>query len=461
MDIIIGMIITFCALILSIFKGIFVGFPLLLAFFIFAYISLKRGFLLTNVIKMSIDGGKKSFIVLKIFILIGGITGIWMASGTVPAIIYYGITYMNPNFFILYAFIISCVVSFILGTSLGTVSTVGVALILMAKSGNVNVNIAAGAIIAGSYFGDRCSPMSSSANLIANLTKTNLYTNILNMFKTSIIPFILSVVIYLIISLKQPLNLMQNNIDTEIITIFQINWIILLPAITILVFSLFRINVKISMFISIALASIIAIIFQQSTPVKVLKFIFLGFQLDEASSLQNILKGGGIISMWKPALVVFVSCALAGIFNGTNMLKKIEGILMSAKTRYTLFIYTTITSIITAAFGCNQSISIVLTHHLMNKSYTDKNIDKYKLSIDLENTSVVLAALIPWNIAAFVPTMTMEVSSIGFIPYAFYLYLVPITNMLHLKILEIKHRKLLINNTIKTDLPQIDKSVSP
>ena len=157
--------------------------------------------------------------------------------------------------------------------------------------------------------------------------------------------------------------------------------------------------------------------------------------------------------MWKPALVVFVSCALAGIFNGTNMLKKIEGVLMSAKTRYTLFIYTAITSIITAAFGCNQSISIVLTHHLMNKSYDDKNVDNYKLSLDLENTAVVLAALIPWNIAAFVPTMTMEVSSIGFVPYAFYLYLVPITNMLHLKILEIKHKKLLNKNTIKTDLP--------
>lgn len=457
MDIIIGMIITFFVLIFSIFKGIFVGFPLLLAFFIFACISLRRGFTLKNIIKMSIDGGKKSFIVLTIFVLIGSITGIWMASGTVPAIIYYGVTYMNPNYFILYAFIISCVVSFILGTSLGTVSTVGVALILMAKSGNVNINIAAGAIIAGSYFGDRCSPMSSSANLIANLTKTNLYTNIWNMFKTSIIPFILSIVIYFVISLNQPLNLIQNNIDIEITTIFKINWIILLPAITILVFSLFRINVKISMFISIMLASIIAIISQQNTPIEVLKFIFLGFRLDQASSLKNILKGGGIISMWKPALVVFVSCALAGIFSGTNMLKKIEDILMKAKTRYVLFIYTTITSIVTAAFGCNQSIAIVLTHHLMNKSYDEKNIDKYKLSIDLENTAVVLAALIPWNIAAFVPTMTMEVSSTGFMPYAFYLYLVPIINMLHLKISEIKHRKLTLanhkyNSTIKTDL---------
>lgn len=446
MDIIISMFVTFCVLIFSVYKGIFVGYALLLSFFIFIWISWRRGFILSDIIKMSFNGGKKAFVVLEIFLLIGVITGIWMASGTVPSIIYYGIKYMNPNFFILYTFIISCVVSFLLGTSLGTVSTVGVALILMAKSGNVNTNIVAGAIIAGAYFGDRCSPMSSSAILVANLTKTNLYTNISNMFKTSVIPFILSIIIYFILSLQEPINFMQNNMDTEIATIFKINWIILLPAIIILIFSLFKIDVKLSMIISIIAASAIAIIFQQYKPIEVLRFIVLGFQLDSPSPLQNILKGGGIISMWQASLVVFISCALSGIFNGTNMLKNIEDILMKAKTRYMLFIYTTITSIVTAAFGCNQSISTVLTHNLIGKSYEDKNVDKYQLAIDLENTGVVLAALIPWNIAAFVPTMTMEVSSIGFIPYAFYLYLIPIVNILYLKILEIKNNKFLKNS---------------
>jgi NhaC family Na+:H+ antiporter len=123
------------------------------------------------------------------------------------------------------------------------------------------------------------------------------------------------------------------------------------------------------------------------------------------------------------------------------MLQNIEDILMRAKTRYMLFIYTTITSIVTAAFGCNQSISSVLTYSLMNKSYEDKNIDRHELAVDLENTGIVLSALIPWNIAAFVPTMTMGVSSAGFIPYAFYIYLIPLTSILYFKILEIKNNK--------------------
>lgn len=433
MDIIISLLITFFTLLFSVYKGIFVGYPLLLCYFVFVYLSIRRGFKIKEIINMSLNEGKKSFVVLRIFVLIGMITGLWMASGTVPSIIYYGIKYMNPHYFILYSFLISSVVSFLLGTSLGTVSTVGLALILIAKSGNVNVNIVAGAIMSGAYFGDRCSPMSSSANLVANLTNTNLYTNISNMLKTSVIPLVLTVVIYYIFSIKYPANFTQVSIDTQIASTFNINYIILLPAFIILVFSLFKINVKLSMLASIITAFVLAIISQHYNPMEVLKFSILGFQLESSNSLHSILNGGGIISMWKAAFVVFTSCALSGIFNGTNILSSIGSILMRAKGRYMLFVYTVITSFLTGAFGCNQSISSILTYNLMNESYKNNDVNNYQLALDLENTGIVLAALIPWNLAAFVPTLTMGVSSSEFIPYAFYLYLIPLVNLIYIK----------------------------
>lgn len=383
---------------------------------------------------MAFTGGKKAFIVLKIFILIGAITGIWMASGTVPGIVYYGIKYMNPHYYILYAFMISSLVSFLLGTSLGTVSTVGVALIVMAKSGNINVNIAAGAIMAGAYFGDRCSPMSSSANLVANLTGTNLYANIKNMLRTSIIPFCLALILYYIFSLRHPLIFAGNNLDQGIIGIFRINWVVLLPALLILLLAVFRIDVKLSMFLSIIAAALISFIIQQQSLINIMRDIIWGFNLDNNSPLQSIVQGGGILSMWKPSFVVFISCSLAGIFEGTDLLKSIEDKLLKATTRSSLFIYTLLVSIATAALGSNQSISIVLTNQLMKKGYESKKISSYELAVDIENTGVVLAALIPWNIAALVPTVTLKVNSAGFVPYAFYLYLLPMSMFLYLRI---------------------------
>ena len=433
METVFGLVITFVMLMFSIYKGIFIGYPLLISFFIFVIISLRKGYSIAAISKMAYDGGKKSFVVLKIFILIGAITAVWMSSGTVPSIVYYGINLMNPNYFIFYAFIISSLVSFLLGTSLGTVSTVGLALIVMAKSGEVNTNIAAGAIITGAYFGDRCSPMSSSAHLIANLTETELFINIKNMLKSAVLPFILSLILYFVVSLGSPLNTASGGIDKAIVKSFEISILALLPSIIILVLSIFRVNVKISMFLSIALAGVLSIYIQGYKINEVLYFILMGFHLDLANPLYLIIKGGGIISMLRPAIVVFISCSLAGIFEGTKTLQSVEILLLKANSRSSLFLYTTIVSILTAAFGSNQSIAAVLTASLMDKAYKQNSVDKYQMALDLENTGIVLSALIPWNLAAFVPTSTMDVSPVGFIPYAFYLYLLPITSYMILR----------------------------
>ena len=112
------------------------------------------------------------------------------------------------------------------------------------------------------------------------------------------------------------------------------------------------------------------------------------------------------------------------------MLKGIESILRKANSRKDLFLYTAIVSGITAAVGCSQAIAVVLTNQLMGNIYKERNVDSYQLAIDLENTGIVLAAIIPWSLAAFVPTTTMNVSATGFIPYAFYIYFIPITNFM-------------------------------
>ncbi|MBP2666886.1 MAG: Na+/H+ antiporter NhaC-like protein, partial [Firmicutes bacterium] len=161
-------------------------------------------------------GSKQSLVVIRIFVLIGAITAVWRACGTIPFIVYHGIGLMNAQYFILSAFLLSAMVSFLLGTSFGTVGTMGVVLMVLAKSGNVDVDVTAGAIIAGAYFGDRCSPMSSSATLVAALTGTQLYLNLGNMLKTSVLPFLLSCFGYVFLSLNNPLIVGNNPIVSAI-----------------------------------------------------------------------------------------------------------------------------------------------------------------------------------------------------------------------------------------------------
>lgn len=432
MEIYIGLIISFFLLIFSVIKNIFIGYMLITCWVMFTLIAFKKGYKLSEITKMSFNGAKQSFVVLKIFILIGAVIGVWMASGTIPSIVYYCLKYIMPSTFVLFTFIICCITSFLIGTSLGTVGTVGIPLMIIARSGNVNLNIIAGAIIAGAYFGDRCSPMSSSAALVANLTRTNIFINIKNMFYSSIIPFILSLIFYYTLSVSQSLIVINNNLSEELLKTFKIDFIMLMPAFIILILSLCKVKINISIIISILSASFLALFFQKCQLNEVVSYIIWGFKINHYSPLQNIIKGGGIVSMLKPSLVIFVSCSLAGIFEGIKMFDRLKNSLLKLHlTRHRLFGATSIISIVTAAFGCNQSITTVMTTEIMKDCYNDVN--NYQFALDLENSGILISALIPWNIAALVPTVTMNVSATGYFPYAFYLYILPITYFVYSK----------------------------
>jgi len=242
MDVILGLIISTIIFITGVITNIDTVISLFMVLCIFFIIALKRGVSIRDGFRYLIEGGKESLGVLKIFILIGAIVSLWMISGTVPSIVYYGINLIHPSFFAVSAFILSAFISMLLGTSFGTIGTVGISLIVMARAGGGNTLIIAGAILSGAYLGDRASPMSSSANLVASITNTNLYDNIKRMTKTSLMPLILSLGLYLFLSLFMPVNYSNSDILSQLTETFNINIIALLPALIIIVLSFFKLK---------------------------------------------------------------------------------------------------------------------------------------------------------------------------------------------------------------------------
>jgi Na+:H+ antiporter, NhaC family len=430
-DIYLGLIVSSIIIISGVFQNLFVGFLLIACWLIFVIISIRRGYSIKNIFEMSLIGGKKSLVVVKILLLIGAVTGAWMVSGTIPGIVYYSLMLIHPGAFVLLTFLICCAASFLLGSATGTASIVGLPLIIIARGGNVNLNLVAGAIIAGAYFGDRCSPMSSSAALVSNLTATNLFINIKNMLYSSIIPFILSLGFYYGLSRLNPLRIVNSNLTSEILKTFKIDYLVLIPVFVILLLCLGKIRIQYAMLLSVLAASVIAVFLQNHQPLEVLNNILFGFKLSNHSLLQNIIIGGGIISMLKTSFVVFVACALAGILEGIRSFDEIKGLLVKMElTGPLLYVLTTVISTLTAAFGCSQSIAVVMTDEIMKDCY--KNEENYQFALDIENSCILTSALIPWNIAALLCTTTLNVSMNGFIPYAFYLYMFPIVYFLYL-----------------------------
>ena len=151
---------------------------LLLGLALFSLLGLKKGFTPRQLAAMAWRQGRDSLIVVPVFLLIGMVTALWRASGTISFFLYYGLEGLRPASFLLVAFLLSAVLSFALGTCYGVTGTAGVVLITLARSGGVDLAVTAGAILSGAYFGDRCSPMSSCATLVAACTGTELYKNV-------------------------------------------------------------------------------------------------------------------------------------------------------------------------------------------------------------------------------------------------------------------------------------------
>lgn len=431
MDFLISISIFTFSLVFSLIKDISILIPLIIGMLSFSITAIHRGFKVKLVINMILKGMKKSLALMPIFALIGIITAAWRASGTIPFFVYYGTKLMNPNYFILFAFLLSCLVSFSLGTSFGTVGTIGVVLIVLAKGGGVNISITAGAIISGAFFGDRCSPTSSSANLVATITKTNLYDNIKKMMITGIIPFVITIIIYSLLSINNPINVTNNTLLNDLNYYFNLSFINILPAVIIFLLAIFRKNVKTSMFFSIITAFIICIFVQNMSVMEVLKAMMFGFTLNAESSLTNIISGGGLFSMLNVSLIVLIASSYSGIFEGTGMLNDIQGALSKLSKKIGIYLTTTVTSIVTSAFCCNQTLPVLLTYELMNKIYEEKGLTKEDIAIDLENTAILIPVLFPWSIAIAVPLATLSADATS-IPFAVYLYLIPLINIIKL-----------------------------
>lgn len=399
-----------------------VVYALVIGYIIFIIYGLIKRHNLIILIKKSFEGVLTVKNILLVFILIGMITALWRASGTIAFIVYMGSKLVSPSILILLTFLLCSILSVLIGTSLGTAATMGVICVSIGKTMGVNPYYVGGAVLSGIYFGDRCSPMSTSALLIAELTKTNLYTNIKLMIKTSIIPFIVTCLFYLLLGFKSTISNISVNVTEIFKQNYNLNIIVIIPAILIVILSILKINVKKTMLVSIVISFIIAIFIQRDSIVALINYCIFGYHHPN-ERLNLMMKGGGILSMVNVSLIVGISSSYSGIFKETKMLVSLKKYLKDFSKKTSSYFVIFLSSIISGAIACNQSLGTILTNELCGEL-----VEKQKRAIILENTVILLVGLIPWNIAMGVPLKTIGIGVMSGI-YAFYLYFLPLWNL--------------------------------
>ncbi len=397
---------------------------LLLGILLFGLLGWRKGFTLAQMWDMMRKEGKKLISLLGVFLAIGAIMGLWRASGTITFFIYYGIQIITPRSFLLVAFLLTSLLSYALGTAFGVTGTAGIILMALARSGNVSEILTAGAILSGAYFGDRCSPASSSAALVAAITQTDQRTNMRNMFRTGLLPMVLSIGIYGVLSVSHPIRHVDANMLQVLADNYQISLWTVVPAVLMLILPLLRMSIRNTLTISCVAAFFVAVFVQEMGVGETLYAAVLGYT-PHAAELTKILAGGGVISMVTSSVMVMITGLYAGLLIGLGALDGAKTQVEKISGRWGLFPAMVLTCIAAGVTLCNQSIMVMMGEPLLRDVYAQQQISREELAVDLENSGIVLAALIPWNIAGSIPLQMLGVGPAA-IPCMVLLYMIPL-----------------------------------
>lgn len=399
-------------------------YALIFGYVLFYIYALIKGNSFLTVLKLSLAGVKKVMTILITFLLIGVLTALWRAGGTIPALVCYSSAIIEPRFFVLTTFLLNCMVSFLIGTAFGTAATMGAICVVVANTLGINPVITGGAVLSGVFFGDRCSPVSTSALLISAITETNIYKNIRNMFRTSAVPFIATCVIYLVLGFAvSSSNKEMIDIHGMFTAEFRLGIITVIPAVLILVMALLKVNIKTNMLISIIVSALLCRFYQGITFAEIFKVSVLGFETTN-KAISDIINGGGVISMAKVVAIVCISSCYSGFFEETDILDSVKNFIRRAHTKLSSYTVILISAVLSNLFACNQALGIILTDQLCK--HIEPNGEKR--AICLENSAVVVAPLVPWSIAATVPLTSAGVPMVSMVT-AFFLMLLPLYSL--------------------------------
>lgn len=411
--------------------------PLVIGVSVAALIAKLGGWKWSEIERMMIDGVARALPAVFILLLIGMIVGTWIASGVIPTLIYYGLSLIKPELFIPLVALITGIVSVTLGSSFTSIATIGLAFMAIGEGLGFTPGLVVGAIISGAFFGDKISPLSDTTNIAPAMAETDLFSHIKHMLWDTIPAFIIALILYGFAGQAEMTNQVSNMENIELIkntldNIFIIHPLLLVVPIFTIFLMLRRVPAIPALTIVGLLGAVVGIFVQGTSISSMTQIMTDGFSVDSGiEAVDSLLDKRGIMSMLETIALLMIATALGGILEETGafeiitrkMMAKIQTI--GALIAATLFF----TFIVAFASGA-QFLAIILPARTFVQKYKDMGIDTKNLSRCVEAAGTVGINLVPWGVPAVFAANTLGVSPSEFIPYAFFVFLVPLINLL-------------------------------
>ena len=361
---------------------------------------------------------------ILILITVGALIASWLAAGTIPLLVYYGLELISPRFFLVTACIICSLISVFTGTSWGTAGTVGVALMGVAQGLGVSPAAAAGAIVSGAYFGDKLSPFSDTTNLAPVVARSNLFDHIRWLLWTTGPAWLLGLMVYLVVGFLGTGGAGElGDVETLQDTLrgaYRFHVVLLVPPVLMLGLALKRAPILPGMLLSSLTAVILAVWIQGAELGVTLDATIIGYSASTGvETVDALLTRGGMLSMMDLTLLVLCAFGFAGIMRTCGLLDRILASLLTVvKGTLGLVSATVGSGILTAVATGSSYLSIIVPGDLFADAFRKADLAAKNLSRTLEDSGTVVVPLVPWSAAGAFMAGTLGVATVEYLPWA-------------------------------------------
>ena len=371
-----------------------------------------------------VDSIRKAMPAILIMLTVGLLIGSWMASGTIPMIICYGLKVISPKFFLFTACLVSSLTALATGTSWGTIGTVGVAFIGIATGLGLPLGPAAGAIVAGAYFGDKMSPFSDIPNLAAVSAGANLFDHIKHMMWSAVPGWLLSLGVFFAVGLRFETRTVSSEALALILETlekgFRFHLLLLLPPLIVFVLAFAKKPTIPGLLLSSLTAAALAVIFQGESVVRIAEAMNTGYPARTGvEAVDRLLTRGGMMSMMETQLVAFTAFSFGGIMQKTGLLAAVlEKVMTIARRTGSLVTVTIGSCLVTAAVTGSSYLAVILPAELLGPVYRAKDLAAKNLSRIVDECGGIIVPLIPWSMAGVYITGALGVPVVSYAPWA-------------------------------------------
>lgn len=408
--------------------------PMFIGVIIAAIVTMTLGYKWSDIEKMMVEGISKAMQSILILAIVGMMIGVWLISGTIPTMIYYGLKLLSPKFFLVAAVLICSITALATGTSWGTMGTMGLALIGIGQGLGMPIGPTAGAILAGAYFGDKMSPLSDTTNLAPAMAGTDVFTHVKYMLKATTVAYVISLVFFGVYGF---MHASSNAIDTSQADVlmqgladnFNISPLLLLPPLMVILAMAFKIPAIPGITLGLVTGAILAPFFQSGVNFgDILDVSRNGFVCEtDIAALNDLLSTGGLMNMASSILMTMIAMMFGGIMESSGQLAVIiDAITKRVKSDVGLIGAAELTCIASNAVMPEQYISILVPGRMYAPAFRKAGIHPKSLSNALESAGTVTSCLIPWNTCGVFIATTLGVSAYTYIPWAVFNYTMPI-----------------------------------